>query len=249
MRWLVLAGTLWAGVAGAECNLSNTFIMTFGAMPDGGTVRLGSLNADDPDHAQFRVRLRESITQAPAIDCECMIDFANEAHAFDTAHEWGFVTQGNAFDGGEECPSQYVVRTDSLGYATFNIPGYASASADGVGGIPTSVIRYRLSGGAWQTLLSVVTSAYDLNGSGGVNPSDLSIWQGDRNAYVANPSNYRQRSDFDGSGTITTADGAAILAVAGSSTTDQSWEACTGQQNAPTPAPRSSWGRIKATYR
>ena len=57
-----------------------------------------------------------------------------------------------------------------------------------------------------QILGNLLVSTFDLNGSGGVNAADLSVWLGDENGGV-----YRERSDFDASGTLNPADGSVLL--------------------------------------
>jgi len=57
-------------------------------------------------------------------------------------------------------------------------------------------------------IASVNIATLDEDGSGGLNPADLSAWLADAFAY---PVSYSSRSDLDGSHTITPADFAIVL--------------------------------------
>ena len=108
--------------------------------------------------------------------------------------------------------------TDASGNAVFRIAGGALSgpgNPPGAGNPGCALVRVD---GVLQGSLFV--GAYDNNLSTGVNPGDLSNWLGDRMAFIANPANYRGRSDFDGSATISPADASAILAASSSPNSD-----------------------------
>jgi hypothetical protein len=109
------------------------------------------------------------------------------------------------------------------GVAVFRIAGGAVSGPDNPAGAgaPGCARVYQNTPEGELLLGNLFVGAYDNNLSSGVNPGDMSNWLGDRNGFVMNPANYRQRSDFDGSGTVTPTDGSLILMVrnTGGSTT------------------------------
>jgi hypothetical protein len=102
--------------------------------------------------------------------------------------------------------------TGADGRAYFRIAGGAASGPGNPPGSASPCAWIRVDG---VLLGRLIVGAFDNDLVNGVTPADLANWMGDRNAYVANPANYRGRSDYDGTGTVTPSDGSLILAVRG----------------------------------
>ena len=98
--------------------------------------------------------------------------------------------------------------TDITGTATFRIEGAAAAASSFITGTTgCASISATPNGSSTPVLLTngidhptVIVSTPDeggINGNAGVDPTDLSVYIGDKNAYTTSTANYRQRSDFD----------------------------------------------------
>jgi len=108
--------------------------------------------------------------------------------------------------------------TNASGVATFRIKGGAASGPGNPAGAGSPGCATVQADGV--PMGNLLVGAFDNNNTGGVNAADLSNWLGDRNGYIANVANYRSRSDFDGSASVTPADGSAILSASSSPASD-----------------------------
>jgi hypothetical protein len=125
---------------------------------------------------------------------------------------------------GVSCVDKAVIAvTDASGNATFRVVGNAVNPGGGSGGVPaaglgdTPCAEVRADG---QLLGSLRVKAYDQNGSGGVNPVDLSLFLNDSfNSASCGPypraacAAYRSRSDYNDTGSINPVDLSLFLSV------------------------------------
>jgi hypothetical protein len=121
---------------------------------------------------------------------------------------------------GVSCPNKEVVAlTDATGTATFRVVGFAVNPGGGVFNAPAP--GYGANGASVKAdgvpLGTLTVSAFDENGTSGVNTVDIALFLNDRFSF--NPGNAvateRGRSDFDGNGLINPVDLALILGVRG----------------------------------
>jgi hypothetical protein len=187
-----------------------------GGVPDpifvviGTGVNLGARFGDEVDPRVTKtVSIRDNFNK-PVQGATVVIAFANCTSrdlrvAIDQPHHPGMFN----------CAQKtFTAITDADGIAVFRIAGGAASgpgSPPGAGSPGCATVR------ADGILLgNLLVGAYDNDLTNGVNPADLSNWLSDRNAFVNNPAAYRSRSDFDGSATVTPADGSAILSASSS---------------------------------
>ena len=102
-----------------------------------------------------------------------------------------------------QTPAAWAI-TNTSGVATFRLLGAANATPGNSAGITTPCARLWLGVGA---PIPLIVGAYDLNGAGGVNAADQSLFLG--TLFGA----YRARADYNGSGSVTAADLSRLLAV------------------------------------
>lgn len=130
---------------------------------------------------------------------------------------------------GVSCVDKAVIQvTDASGNATFRVVGHALNPGGGGGGVPaaglgdTPCAEVRADG---IVLGQLRVKAYDMNGAGGVNPVDLSLFLNDSfngASCVAYPrpacAAYRSRSDYNDDGTTNPVDLSLFLSVSFAST-------------------------------
>ena len=105
--------------------------------------------------------------------------------------------------------------TNAAGVVSFTLIG-SSRAAGSCSGVGCGRVY---ADGALMRYLTV--AAFDLDGAGGVNSADISVWLADLGLHV-----YRGRSDFDGSGSITTADLSVMLTELGTHRSSVTLAAC-----------------------
>jgi len=170
-------------------------------------IVLVGMSHDVPDvRGEFSVTVRD-IANNPDAGEDVGIDFETCAPdiRIATVQPWAGLTV--------ECTSQsptHATRvhaiTDANGRAVFRIVGAATNH----GGAPGSGFNcaYIFGSNCENVIAFVNIATLDEDGSGGLNPADLSAWLADAFAY---PVSYSSRSDLDGSHTITPADFAILL--------------------------------------
>ena len=95
------------------------------------------------------------------------------------------------------CPARTVYAlTNGSGVATFTIAGFSTGATPALSAACATVVA------DGQLLGNLLVSTVDENGIGGVNPTDGTLWQADRNSGI-----YRERSDYDANGLINPTDG------------------------------------------
>ena len=119
------------------------------------------------------------------------------------------------------CPSRVSTTADGNGVATFDIGGFIYACSPCVGTNQCTVIRANTI-----PLGIVAVGAFDLDGTSGVGPSDISRWLLDFSSGC-----FIERSDYDGSGGVGGNDLSFMLARIGSGRDIQSASHCDGLLN------------------
>ena len=99
--------------------------------------------------------------------------------------------------------------TDASGQAVFRIAGGGKLTTPGS---PGAGIGCATIAAGTMTLGNVTVSAFDLNGVGGVNPADLSLFLNDSFAYAASAT-YVGRSDYNCTNSINPADFSMLIAT------------------------------------
>jgi hypothetical protein len=215
-----LAAALMIGVV--PCSVANAGTCSPGLGSDSdipcGINLVGTHNGVADPRGQFTITIRD-LAHNTIPDCEVTIDFgACSDIRIATVQSPGITMECLAN------PSPHAVvhaTTDANGVVRISIVGFANntaAHSPGSGFKCATVYA-----GATQ-LGNVNVGAFDQNGSGGINPVDISAWLVDAFDY---PAVYRGRSDFNCTDTISPADLSVLLAALfGSGSTASATDYC-----------------------
>ncbi len=208
VRALVFVGSLLLPIGPAWAD-----IPTIGTCDIGKGVTLGGTSAGIADPLTLKsIVIRDGLDQ-PIPSSTVSIDFgacvnAGEIRLCSAQPDPGIIVS---------CGTRVVTAvTDANGIARFHIVGYALNPGGGTPGSPAP--GYGPGGATVRadgvTLGTLVVSAYNQNGQGGVNTVDLALFLNDRFS-ITGLANLRGRSDYNADGAVNPLDLALLLRARG----------------------------------
>ncbi len=170
-----------------------------------GIVLVGTTGGVPDARGEFLVVIRD-LAQNPVEGCEVSIDFQR---CFDVQVSLDQPWPGLSVECVAGAPPYAIVRgtTDAEGRVYFRIVGGARNTGAGTPAYGFKCARVFVNGFDLTTPVGGVNvAAYDQNGTGGVNPADVSVWLSD-----SFDADLEGRSDFNCSNTINPVDLSLIL--------------------------------------